>query len=143
VLTLGGTIGYKANTAAITLAPFATVTDADNANFNGGGLWVRLARLGSSNRLSMGAGFTIDASNHVLHDGAIIGTRTSSGIGTAGLYISFTSNATEAVVQELVQSIIFKTVAGAPGQRVLFSITDGVGGVSADATETVNVGQRR
>jgi hypothetical protein len=43
-------------------------------------------------------------------------------------------------VQQLVRAIVFKTVGGAAGQRqVVFTISDGVGGVSAEAAKTVNI----
>lgn len=140
VLGLGGTVGYGRDTAAITLAPFARVSDADNANFAGGGLRVRAFEQDSSNRLAIGAGFTVDGNDNVLLGTTIIGQRTSSGFGVNALQIRFNSNATTAIVQQLVRAITFKTVDGAAGLRqIIFTVGDGVGGLSANATKSVNV----
>ena len=141
VLTLSGTIGYVHDAAAITLAPGATVSDVDSPNFSGGRLRVRITDGAStSNRLALGAGFTVDASNNVLQGATIIGKRTSNGFGTNELIITFNASVTPAVAQQLVRAITFKTVGGAAGVRkVVFTVSDGDGGVSAEATKSVNV----
>jgi hypothetical protein len=47
---------------------------------------------------------------------------------------------TQFVAQALVRSITFKTVGGADGERdVVFTLSDGDGGLSAAATKTVVV----
>jgi hypothetical protein len=45
VLTLSGTIDYIRDTPAVTLAPFATVTDVDSQDFAGGRLRVRVPQV--------------------------------------------------------------------------------------------------
>jgi hypothetical protein len=70
----------------------------------------------------------------------VIGKRVSSGFGTSELVVTFTADATPAIAQQLVRAITFKTVGGAAGVRkVVFSISDGDGGLSAEAVKTVNV----
>ena len=141
VLSFSGTIGYVHDQPAITLVPFATVKDVDNSDFSGGRLRVRITDgAGTSNRLTIGASFTIDASGNVLQGTTIIGKRTSNGFGTKELIVTFTSAATPAVVQQLVRAITFKTVGGGAGQRnVVFTVSDGDGGLSDEVSKIVNV----
>jgi hypothetical protein len=94
----------------------------------------------ASNRLTIGAGFTIDANDNVLQGSTIIGTRTANGFGTNDLIITFNPNATPFVVQQLVRAITFKTVGGSAGiRKVVFTASDGDGGLSAEAFKSVNV----
>lgn len=140
-LVLSGSLGYVHDSAAVTLAAAATVSDIDSPNFAGGRLRVWITDGAStSNRLTISSGFTIDANNNVLLGSTIIGKRASNGYGTKELIITFNRNATPTVVQQLVRAITFKTVGGAAGKRtVLFNVSDGDGGVSNEATKTVNV----
>jgi hypothetical protein len=139
---ISGSISYVRNTTAIVLASSATVTDVDSANFSGGRLRVRITDgVSNANRLSIGAGFTVDASGNVKQGTTTIGKRVSNGFGTSELIITFNTSATKAIVQQLVRAITFKTVGGAAGQRkVVFTVSDGDGGVSGEASKTVNVG---
>jgi hypothetical protein len=140
-LALGGTISYQRNAAAILLAPTAVVTDADSANFAGGILRVSIGTGDSStNRLSIGGSFTIDANNNVKLGDLTIGKRTSNGFGTNDLQINLYANATLARVQQLLRSISFKTVEGAAGTRsIQFSLSDGDGGTSPLTAKSVSV----
>jgi hypothetical protein len=140
-LTLSGTLGYQRNSSPIVLAPNATVTDVDSANFGGGSLRVRIVQGGGNNNtLAIGSGFTIDAAGDVKQGATIIGKRLSNGIGTNELKIQFNSNATRSIVQWLVRSITYRNVGGSAGQRqIAFTVSDGDGGVSAVQTKTVNV----
>jgi hypothetical protein len=141
VLSFSGVIGYVHDKPAITLAAFARVSDVDSADFAGGRLRVRITDGASvSNRLAIGPDFTVDASGNVKQGTTTIGKRVSNGFGTNELVITFNTSATKAVVQQLVRAIAFKTVGGAAGARkVVFTLSDGDGGLSADATKTVNV----
>jgi hypothetical protein len=141
VLSLSGTIGYVHDTSPVLLAPWGTVTDIDSADFAGGRLRVRITDGAStSNRLAIGAGFTVDANNNVLQGSTIIGKRVSSGFGTSELIVTFNTNTTQAIVQQLVRAITFKTVSGTAGQRkVIFTVSDGDGGLSNEATKFVKV----
>jgi hypothetical protein len=137
---ISGSIGYVHNAGAIVVAGSATVTDVDSANFAGGRLRVRIDAADASNRLAIAGGFTVDGSNDVKLNGVTIGTRTSNGFGTKELIITFKTAATKAIVQQLVRAITFKTVNGAAGSRhVIFTVSDGDGGLSDEVTKTVNV----
>lgn len=140
-VSLGGTIGYVHDAPAITLAPNASVSDIDSANFANGRLRVWITDgASSSNRLIIGSGFTIDANNNVLQGSTIIGKRTSNGFGTKEVLVAFNHRATPAIAQQLVRAIAFKTVNGSTGQRtVLFTVSDGNGGLSNEAMKKVNV----
>jgi hypothetical protein len=138
---ISGSVSYVRNAAALVLAGSATVTDVDSESFFQGRLRVRITTgMASSNRLSIGGGFTVDAQGNVRQGTTLIGKRVSSGFGTSELVVTFSSNATKSLVQQLIRSIMFKTVNGSSGQRkVLFSVSDGDGGVSAEVSRTVNV----
>ena len=137
---ISGNVNYVRNTTAIVLAPFGKVADVDSANFAGGRLRVRIDSADASNRLAVGGAFKFDGSNNVLLDGVVIGSRVSNGFGTRELIITFKTTATKAIVQQLVRAITFKTVGGLAGQRrVVFTVSDGDGGLSAEVTKTVNV----
>lgn len=140
-LGLGGTLGYVHDDPAIRLAAGALVSDIDSANFYLGRLRVWITDGAStSNRLSIGSGFSVDANNNVLQGTTVIGKRVSNGWGTNELVITFRWNVTPAIAQQLVRAITFKTVGGAAGQRkVVFTVSDGDGGLSAEARKTVNV----
>lgn len=142
VVSLSGTVGYVRNDPAIVLAPFARVTDVDNANFAGGRLKVRIDSGKSNfNLLAIGAGFTVDETLKVRQGTTHIGNlNPGGGDGTTDLIVTFNSSATKAIVQDLVRAITFRTLGGSAGTRsIKFSVSDGKGGVSAEATKTVNV----
>ena len=70
------------DSAPITLAAGALVSDIDSANFSQGRLRVWITDgASSSNRLSIGSGFTVDAHNNVLQGSTIIGKRTPAPFG--------------------------------------------------------------
>jgi trimeric autotransporter adhesin len=143
VVSLSGTIGYLRNQAAVVLAPYARMTDVDSQNFEGGRLKVRIASGKSNyNLLAIGAGFTVDEETFEVRQGTtIIGTlNPGGGKGATELVVTFNASATKAIVQQLVRSITFRTLGGSAGTRVLkFSVSDGDGGLSSEATKTVNV----
>lgn len=137
---ISGGVGYVRNAAAIVLAASATVSDVDSANFDGGRLRVRIDPTDPGNRLAIAGGFTVDASNNVKLGNTIIGKRTATGFGAAELIVVFNANASKAIVQQLVRAITFKTVNGSAGSRaVIFTVSDGDGGLSVERTRTVNV----
>jgi hypothetical protein len=141
----GGAVGYQQNKAQIALLSDATVTDPDSANFEGGRLMVRtISGAHASNRLLVAGAFELDGDEvKRKSDGLVIGTRNANGgVGTTRLEITFNSNATRALVQQLVRGIRFRTTGGTSTvQRVIeFSVSDGDGGgVSNKVTKTVNV----
>jgi len=141
VLILSGSIDYVHDAGAVTLAAGATISDIDSANFAGGRLRVWISEGASnSNRLAIGAGFSVDSSGNVLQGSTIIGRRVSSGFGTSDLVVTFNSNITPSVAQSLIRAITFRTVAGTAGTREInFTLSDGDGGLSDVASKNVNV----
>lgn len=138
---LGSSLSYTRQAAAVLLTPFATVKDADSADFGGGKLTVQISSGGgSSDRLQVGGAFTF-SSGKLLRSGIIIGTIAGNGIGLNKLEFTFNSRATASVVQELLRTIRFRTISGATaGDRVIsFSLSDGDGGTSAVVKKTVKV----
>jgi predicted outer membrane repeat protein len=141
LLALSGTVNYDLDAAAVTLAPNAVVTDIDSFNFGDGRLRVRITDGASSaNHLAIGAGFSVDANHNVLQGTTIIGRLAANGKGTNELIVTFNSAATRGVVQQLVRAITFKTGGGSAGLRkVVFTVSDGDGGLSDEAIKMVNV----
>lgn len=141
ITNLGGNLGYTREAAAILLSTHAIVKDADSANFAGGKLTVQIDAGGeSSNRLQVGGLFSF-SNGKLLRSGVTMGTITGNGIGLNKLEFAFNSQATVAIVQELLRSIRFRTISGASaGDRVIsFSLSDGDGGTSAVVSKTVRV----
>lgn len=140
-LSLSESIRYVRDSAPVQVALGATIADIDSNNFDNGFLRVQITDgASSSNRLSIGAGFTVDVSNNVLKGAKIIGQRTANGAGAKSLVIRFNASATPFLVQQLVRSITYQSVGGAAGKRtVLFTVSDGDGGLNAEATMTVDV----
>jgi hypothetical protein len=141
VLSFSETIGYVHDKPAITLAAYARVTDIDSASFDGGLLRVRITDgAAASNRLSLGSGFTVDASNNVWQGTTLVGKRVSNGYATNELRIRLADGLAKSIAQDLIRSVTFKTVGGAAGtRRVLFSLSDGDGGTSEEVAKVVNV----
>lgn len=143
-LSIGGNIGYQQNAAAILIASSATVSDVDSPNFASGKLTVSITSgADASNRLQVGGPtFTVDASGRLLRSGVVIGTLNANyGVGLTRLEVTFNSQATPAVVQELVRALRFRTIGSTnTGSRtVALVLTDGDGGTSATATKRVTV----
>lgn len=142
VLGISGEIGYTQNSPAITLAPWATVSDVDSANFGDGTLTVEFLSGGDvSNRLEIGGNTFSVNGNQIFKKGTLIGTITNDGIGLNKLEIVFTEKATQTVVQQLLRAIRFRTVDGTSTETrvIAFSLTDGDGGTSNTVTKNVIV----
>lgn len=122
----------------------ATVTDVDSPDFGTGNLMVSVSTGASiTNTLAIGSGFTVDGSGNVRRQGAnmpIIGTlNDDGGKGKTALIVTFKPAATKAIVEQLMESITFKTT-GAVGKRAItFSVTDDRGASSNKATVTLTV----
>jgi glucose/arabinose dehydrogenase len=137
----GGNLGYTRDAPAILLVPYATLKDADSANFDGGRLTVSNTAGGeSTNRQQIGGAFSF-SSGKLLHSGVAIGTIVGNGIGLNKLQFAFNSQATAAVVQELLRTIRFRTTIGASaGDRAIsLWLSDGDGGTSTVVRKTVTV----
>ena len=141
---IAGILSYTQNAAPVRIAASATLTDSDSPDFDGGILTVSaLAGSNASNRISLlGARYTFDVDNKIYRDGVWIGTRNvGAGIGTRPYVVTFNSSATRAIVQELIRSLAFRTVAGTSTvqRRISLKVTDGDGGTSAPVIRRINV----
>lgn len=140
---ISGSVSYLQNAGGVLIASGATVADPDNPNFSGGVLTVRVgAGRDLSNRLIVSGNFSFDAGNNLVRAGVIIGSRNGSGgIGLTDLAITFNSQASRAIVEELLRTIRFRTYNGTSFQqrRIDFTLTDGKGGTSNTLSRLVNV----
>nr|WP_306790067.1 cadherin-like domain-containing protein [Methylomonas fluvii] len=134
-----GSVSYPENAGAVILAPYATVTDADLTNFDGGQLVVSFSANGQAeDRLAIRNQGTTSgqigvSGNTVTYGGVVIGSFTGGTDGTTPLVISFNSNANAAAVQALGRNITYQNVSDAPSSLVRTLqgyLTDGDGGTS-------------
>lgn len=126
------------------IAPAATVVDIDEpANFDGGVLTVTLTSGGvAGDTIYIGSTeFTLSGSTLSYQDVAI-GTLSSPGGPSTPLTVTFNSNASPAIVQELVRAISFSNPSetAAEGDRTItYTLSDGDGDTSAPVVATVTV----
>lgn len=131
---LGGSIRYPINSpAGVLVAGEATVSDVDSSTFRRGELIVSVRGGDAVNNLLylVGSVFTIDADLNLLRRGVIIGrVNASGGVRRIPLSFQFNEHARPSVVQELLRSIKFRTLASTDfGVRVVtVRLTDGDGG---------------
>lgn len=139
---ISGSVGYKRNGSALQLAPSATVSDVDSANFAGGRLLVQvIAGIDASNRLEIKGSVFTRSGNQLLRNGVVIGNLVTGGYGVNPLEITFTANATPSIAQQLIRSIYFRTSGStsSASRTVAFTVTDGDGGSSATLTRLVQM----
>lgn len=141
----GDSVSWTEGAPPVPLAPSATLTDPDWADFAGGWLTVTLTPDGDADdRLTVvpGDGVTVDAATQaVLVDWLPIGVLTG-GTGTAPLTIAWNSASTPALMQRVLRRVSFSNVSQDPhvAQRVLSAVlTDGDGGTSVAVTKSVAV----
>ncbi|WP_077530384.1 DUF4347 domain-containing protein [Vreelandella utahensis] len=117
----------------------ASVTDVDNSHFDGGRL--TLARVGSTPEGSLQLdGVALAASDTVTVNGTDIGTVATGndGQGSNDLAIDLNSNATAALVGDLLQNLRY-TSQNADTHTFDITLADGEGGTSAASQVTINV----
>jgi hypothetical protein len=134
-----GDLTYGIGEPATGIDSYATVSDIDTADYNGGGLTVTITAGGSSNdRLDVrntgtDPGQIGVSGSTISYGGVTIGTK-SGGTGTTPLAITFTSAAaTPEAVQALARVVTYQNVDAnaAPQSRTLsFVLADGDGGFS-------------
>ncbi|MBD2680828.1 MULTISPECIES: DUF4347 domain-containing protein [Nostoc] len=136
---------YTENAPAIFIDPNATVVDPDSQDFDLGKLTVSFSNGGTADdRLIIQSSTTNKITvtdTIILYDGSFIAAF-SGGIGTQDLVIYFTSKATAAGVQALVNSISYANVSDNPAttpRSVSFVLSDGDGGTSAAVSQTINL----
>ncbi|MBC3873662.1 Ig-like domain-containing protein [Undibacterium flavidum] len=128
------TVAAIGNAVLIDQGTLASVSDTDNANFNGGTLTIALASgRASGDVLSIlsGAGVTLSNGTNVASNisvgGQIIGTiaNNGNGSGSDSLILNLTAQATPARVSSLLQNITFDAT-GTQGDRVVnITLNDG------------------
>lgn len=141
VIGLGGSVGYRAGSNSIVLAPTATVRDPDIHSLARAQLTIAIFQGASSTNLLQISGPFRILEGELLYNGVAIGDVFANGIGRNNLVVRFRDAATIEDVELIVRSIRFKTTATAPlGERLIgFTLTDGDGGISRRAVKTVNV----
>ncbi|WP_294356828.1 VCBS domain-containing protein [uncultured Sphingomonas sp.] len=147
-------LAYTENQVATAIAPGATVTDVDSANFDGGTLTVAFtAGSAGEDQLSLLSSSTLQASGGVILTGqqvlvfengtfvpsfnptAQIGTYTG-GTNGAALVISFNTNATPGLVQQVTDAVAYANASENPSaatRTLSYTLTDGDGGTAVTA----------
>ena len=131
------TLSYIENNAAIQVDAAGTVSDSDgDADWNGGKLFAQItANAESADEISIsdtdGDGIAITISGiNILANGTDIGDLSVSGgtvIGNTILTITFDSDATNTIVQEVLQSLRYRNISNDPGtsnRTITFIATD-------------------
>ncbi|PWJ86108.1 VCBS repeat-containing protein [Mesorhizobium loti] len=143
-------LSYTAGSAAATIAPSATITDIDSANFGGGSLTVGFTANGAAtDQLTIqnqapGAGQITVSGNNVSYGGTLIGTF-SGGTNGSNLVVTFNANATAAAAQALADHILYaNATSGTIAKTVTYTLVDGDGTANGgtdtgSATATINV----
>ena len=152
VNTLGGSVAYNENGAAIALDSSVVIIDADLAALAGGagsyaGASISLSRSGGVNAqdLFSGAGSLTFTAGNAMLSGVTVGTVSNSG---GLLTIAFNANATQARVNELLSSIGYANSSDAPpaSVQIAWTFSDGNSGsqgsgaaLTAAGITTVNI----
>ncbi|MDA0282651.1 MAG: DUF4347 domain-containing protein, partial [Planctomycetota bacterium] len=143
-----GALIYTENDPATVIDGTATVTDSDSIDFNTGTLTVDFTANGTANdRLAIlnegtGAGQIGVSGSNVSYEGTTIGTFAGGTDGSTPLVITFNASSTPVGAQALLRNITYENVSESPSaspRTVRFVLTDGDGGTSNTATQTVNV----
>ncbi len=148
----GVAAAYTEGAAAAPVAPAATVTDADSADFSGGTLTVSFTANGTAadqltvRNVGTGAGQIGVSGADISYSNTVIGTLTGGSNGSA-LVITLNGNASPAAVQELARNVSFSNNSGAPStltRSIGFTLVDGDGNANtgsdtATATATLTV----
>ncbi|EMI15642.1 Cadherin domain containing protein, partial [Rhodopirellula maiorica SM1] len=139
----GGTTAYTENADPTLIDSGLTITDADLGDFDSGSLSVTISANGSANdRLTIvpGGNITMTGTN-VYHSGVLVGS-VSGGLGTNPLVISFNTNSTPAIAQEVGRQVGYFNVSDNPSttaRTIDFVVTDGDGGTSNTAQKQLSV----
>ncbi|HEY0130051.1 MAG TPA: Ig-like domain-containing protein [Allosphingosinicella sp.] len=136
-------VGYAEGDPVTPLAPEATVSDPDSADFDGGSLTVAFTSGGTADdqlRIA-GGGFFVEEADLYYQDVAI-GTITGGADGSTPLVVTFNAGVDAAVAAALIRAIGYVTFSGAPipGERqITFTLADGDGGTSIARVARVSV----
>lgn len=145
------TLAYTENNSAVQIDSAGTVSDPDgDGDWNTGTLVAQITgnneaadQLSFSDTDGDGTAITIVGNDVFLGGATLVGTVTTGGTVTNGTALTFTfnTNATNAVVQEILQNIRYMSTSEDPSEldrTITFTATDG-SGASANDTRTVQV----
>ncbi|MEO8409824.1 MAG: Ig-like domain-containing protein, partial [Propionivibrio sp.] len=149
--TLGGSVSYIENAAAVVLDSDVTIFDAELSALNNfSGATLTLARNGGANAQDLfsatGLLAAITQGSSLVYSGTTIGTVSSNGGGT--LVLSFNGNATQALINAALRSIAYTNSSDDPpvSVQIVWTFNDGNSGVqgsggalTASGTTTVNI----
>ena len=146
VVTLDGVVTYLENSQPSLIAPAATITDVDSADFDGGIMTVALTSNGHSlDRLAFqsvgtGPGEISAGGSTLFYEGTQIGSYSGGTDGSTALTITLNSAANSNSVQALLRSITFEHLSDDPVTIRTFEVTlsDGDGG-STSSTSTITI----
>ncbi|QEF96415.1 Cadherin domain protein [Stieleria maiorica] len=139
VLTASSPNGLFTENGAPIYDAYATVTDSDSADFDGGDLTVTITTNATANdrleirNVGTGPGQISTSGSNVYYEGNLIGTF-SGGVGTTALTVNLNANADVTAVQGLARAIAFNNVSENPSTatRIISAVlSDGDGGTSA------------
>ncbi|MFC3177457.1 Ig-like domain-containing protein, partial [Undibacterium amnicola] len=137
----------SASAILIDLASVATVTDEDNANFNGGSLTVAFGsgrQVGDSVAIRTGSGVTLSnnmaVASSITIGGQVIGSIATGGTGAGSdnLIINFNAQATPARISTLLQNITFDATDIKADRVLNIQVNDGAAN-SNTASLTISV----
>ena len=141
-------LNFPNQSAAVFVAPTATVTDADTTDFNNAKLTLATSTNADSfDVLSIDNGISACCNADgpsILYRGVIVGSE-SGGTGSKPLVITFNSNATVTVVQDILRNVKWQSVppfgyAPNAGTRIVTAtFTDGDGGTSNLVSKEVSL----
>ena len=143
-----GTANIPENFGPVVLSNFATVTDVDSANFDGGQLVVTVtANAAAEDRLTVrnqgtGIGQVGVSGTNVTYQGVVIGTFNGPVTGSTALTITFNSSATATIAQAVARNVTYENTSDAPSTatRTLQGyVTDGDGGTSNVVSGLINI----
>jgi type III secretion system FlhB-like substrate exporter len=143
---ISGNVDYAENAGAIIVAPTATVTDPDSANFDGGRLVVYFSSGGQAeDRIALrnegiGAGQIGVSGGAVTFGGVLIGSWSGGQNGTTPFVVTFNASATPAAVQSMARNITYQNVSDAPSaaaRSMVAYVEDGDGSSSPITGGTV------
>ncbi|HEY1376237.1 MAG TPA: peptidoglycan DD-metalloendopeptidase family protein [Gemmataceae bacterium] len=141
----GPALAYNFGALPVPIAPAATLTDSNSANFGGGQLVVEFASNGATtDRVAVanqgtGPGQVGFSGTTVTYGGTPVGT-TAVGVGPNMLVVFFNAAATPAAVQAVMRAVTYANVSPTPltaPRWVRFTVTDDTGLVSNMAIKTV------
>jgi Ca2+-binding RTX toxin-like protein len=139
----GSSANYSEYDFVTRIAPDATATDSDSANFAEGGLLVEFTSGGTADDQLRVAGedFFVEEAQ-LYYQGTAIGSISGGTDGSTPLLVIFNENVTPAIAAALIRAIGYVNFSATPvpGERqISFRLGDGDGGISVARTATVNV----